>query len=347
MRDAAPEVKVVPLDGEERACEVAFEFEDVAWTPICESLLCELPDALVGVELGCVGRKPNEVQPVNPPAELSDQLALVRVTSVPEQEHVTSQMPEQVAQEGANLRLLDVLLVQLEVEVRTPPHRAERDRGDGRDPIAAIEVADDRRPAHRGPGLRDRRRQEEARFVGKDEVGTQPRGVFFSRGHSCRTKRRMAVSSRSRARLRGFWWLQPSRCISRPTWSRWYRTWNLRRMTSAIRAVVHSCVGYPDANAPARRIRSRTVQLAAPILGGLPGEDRTRRPFVPPALLISRHRITELAEQPIWRATSFSERPSSRSPNARRRRSSNSSAEPRSRIATSEGGLYHSLCRCR
>jgi hypothetical protein len=26
---------------------------------------------------GCVGRKPNEVQPVNPPAELSDQLALV------------------------------------------------------------------------------------------------------------------------------------------------------------------------------------------------------------------------------------------------------------------------------
>jgi hypothetical protein len=224
MRDAAPEVTVVPLDREERACEVAFEFEDVAWTPIRESLLCELPDALVGVELGCVGRKPNEVQPVNPPAELSDQLALVRVTSVPEQEHVTSQMAEQVAQEGANLRLLDVLLVQLEVEVRTPPHRAERDRGDGRDPIAAIEVADDRRPAHRGPGLRDRRRQEEARFVGKDEVGTQPRGVFFSRGHSCRTKRRMAVSSRSRARLRGFWWLQPSRCISRPTWSRWYRT---------------------------------------------------------------------------------------------------------------------------
>jgi hypothetical protein len=347
VRDAAPEVAVVSLDQEERVGEVTFELDDVAWTPIRESLLCELPDALVRVELGCIGWKPNEVQPANPSAELSDQVALVRVASVPEQEHVTSQMAEQVAQEAADLRLLDVLLVQLEVEVGSPQHRAERDRGDGRDPIATIEVADDRRPAHRSPGLRDRRRQEEARFVGEDEVGTQPRGVFFSLGHSCRTKRRMAVSSRSRARLRGFWWLQPSRCISRPTWSRWYRTWNLRRMTSAIRAVVHSCVGYPDANAPARRIRSRTLQLAAPSLGGLPGEDRTRRPLVPPAALISRHRITELAEQPIWRATSFNERPSSRSPNALRRRSSNSSAEPRSRIAPSELGSYHSLCRCR
>jgi hypothetical protein len=175
-------------------------------------------------------------------------------------------------------------------------------------------------------------------------VGTQPRGVFFSRGHSCRTKRRIALSSRSRARFCGFWWLHPSRCISRPTWSRWYRTRNLRRMTSAIRAVVHNCVGYPDAKAPARSTWSSNAHLAAPSFRGLPGEDRTRRPFKPPALLISRHRITELAEQPIWRPTSFSERPSSRNANARRRRSSNSSAEPRSRIAASECRAYHYLC---
>jgi hypothetical protein len=90
VRDAAPEVAVVPLDREERACEVAFEVEDVAWAPIRESFLCELPDAFVRVELGCVGGEPNEVQPVNPAAELSDELALVRVTSVPEQEHVAS-----------------------------------------------------------------------------------------------------------------------------------------------------------------------------------------------------------------------------------------------------------------
>jgi hypothetical protein len=347
VSDAAPEVAVVPLDRPEGAGEALLELEDVARAPVRESRLCELPDALVGVELRCVGRKPNEVEAVNPPAELSDQLALVRATSVPEQEHVTPQVAEQVAEEAANLRLLDVLVVQLEVQVGALAKGAERNRGDRGDAVAAIEVTHDRRSAHGGPGLRDRRRQEEARFVGEDEVGTQPRGVFFSRGHSCRTNRRMAASSRSSARFRGFWWLHPSRCISRPTWSRWYRTWNLRRITSAIRAVVHSCVGYPDANAPARRIRSSNVQLAAPSLGGLPGEDRTRRPFAPPARRISRHRITELAEQPIWRATSFSERPSSRSPNARRRRSSNNSAEPRSRIVASGVGLYHSLCRCR
>jgi hypothetical protein len=224
VRDAASEVAVVPADRLERARERAFELENVAGTTVREGRFRELPDTLVRVELGCVGRKPDQVQPVDAVAQGPDQVALVGVASVPEQEHVTAEMPEQVTKEEAYLRLLDVLEMQLEVEVEAPPDGADRDGRDGRDPIAAIEVTDNGRLADRRPCLRDRWRQEEAGFVGKNEVGTQPRGVFFSRGHSSRTNRRMAVSSRSMARFCGFWWLHPSRCIRRPTWSRWYRT---------------------------------------------------------------------------------------------------------------------------
>lgn len=164
-------------------------------------------------------------------------------------------MAEQVAEEDEDLRLLDVLETQLEAEVGLPPHGADRDGGDGRDPIAAIEMVNDRRLSHRSPGLCGGGHQ--AGFVG------------------------------------------------------------------------------------------RKAQPAAPSSGGLPGENRIRRPFVPPALLIPRLRITELAEQPTRLATSFSERPSSRGANARRRRSYGSSSEPPSRIAASRLESHHSLCSFR
>ncbi len=68
----------------------------------------------------------------------------------------------------------------------------------------------DRGLTHRAPGLPDRRDQEEARFVGKDEMGAQPCGVFFTRGQPARFQAAMAASSRSTARRSGVWGLQPS-----------------------------------------------------------------------------------------------------------------------------------------
>ena len=145
------------------------------------------------------------MKPPDPMAKLLDQLASVRLAAVPEQKHVASQMPEQVTQEGADLGLLDVLRVQLEVEVQPATFRAHRDGGDSGDAVPTIEMTDDRRLADRSPGLGDRGRQQEARFVGEDEVGTQPRCVFFSRGHSSPTNRPIRFSSCSSARFFGFW----------------------------------------------------------------------------------------------------------------------------------------------
>ena len=109
-----------------------------------------------------------------------------------------------MAQEVAGLLLSDVLEMELEVEVEALSTRTDADRRDGGHAIVPIEMPDDGSLAHRRPGLGDRRCQEEARFIGKDEVGTQPSGVFFTRGQSFRTKRRITPSSRSKARFWGF-----------------------------------------------------------------------------------------------------------------------------------------------
>jgi hypothetical protein len=70
-------------------------------------------------------------------------------------------------------------------------------------------VAQQRCVAARRPGAEHGGREHEARFVYEDEVGPQPKGVFFTRGQVFRFQRAIAGSSRSRARRSGFWQLQP------------------------------------------------------------------------------------------------------------------------------------------
>jgi hypothetical protein len=137
-------------------------------------------------------------------SEVSDESAGVGWAPVPEQVDVATQVPQEMAQEVEGLLLSYVLEVELEEEVEVVAVRAEADRRDRGDTIAPVEVMHDRSLAHRCPSPGDRRCQEEARFVGKDEVGTQPSGVFFTRGQSFSTKRRIAPSSRSKARFWGF-----------------------------------------------------------------------------------------------------------------------------------------------
>jgi hypothetical protein len=67
-----------------------------------------------------------------------------------------------------------------------------------------------RRPPARRPSGANGRARGEARFVHKAQPGLQFLRVFFTCGQRLCTQRRMSTSSRSRARRRGRWRLQPS-----------------------------------------------------------------------------------------------------------------------------------------
>ena len=124
---------------------------------------------------------------------------------------------QQVAKERCNFFALNIILVELAVESTMEPFRADGNTGDSRDPVMTVPMKHDRCLSHRTPGLTDRRDQEEARFVDKDEMGFQPCGVFFTRGQTDRFHSSIATSSRSTARRSGFWWLHPIWCRSLPT----------------------------------------------------------------------------------------------------------------------------------
>ncbi len=138
------------------------------------------------------------------PAQLADGLSTVDATVVPHDNDVASEVSKKVPKKDADFVLLDVLGMQVEVQPEAATVRTDRHRGNGRDAIATVVMPEDRCLASRCPGAAHARDQEEACFIEEDDVGTQPRGVFFTRAHSFFFQYSIFCSSRSRARRSGF-----------------------------------------------------------------------------------------------------------------------------------------------
>lgn len=235
---------------------------------------------------------------------------------------------QKVTEELTNFSMADIAGEKPEIEPDTLTAVAYRDARYDRDLISAISVTNDWRLATGSPRTNNVGNQQKSGFVAEDDMGAQPRGVFFILGHSAFFQCLMASSSRSSARRSDFWWLHPIECISRPMWSRWYLTRNSASITSTRRAVVHNSVAYPYAIAPLSNSFISRRRFSFESFQGRPGENRTSNAFAPLRLRASRQRITELGAQFIMRPTSFMVRPSSRSVRARRLRSCMRSAEP-------------------
>ena len=182
-----------------------MEFVKIVRPTLGEPALGVGPHLFIGIELGSVGGKRFQMEAREPPAHLAHALALVDAGVVPEQNHVAAKVVQQVFEKRAHLVVPDVVGVALEVEADVPALGRDRDSGDDRDSISSIAMAHDGGLASRRPGLAQHRDQEEPRLVDEDDVGAQPCGFFFTRGHSRSRQRAIASSSRSSARRSGFW----------------------------------------------------------------------------------------------------------------------------------------------
>ena len=333
MCDAGPQSQWRAAQPAEDVGEVSLQFGDAIRAGVGERPLRQVPHAFVGVEFGSIGREPLQAKPWEPAAEVSKGVPFVDPAVVPQDDDVASQVAQEVPEELARLSMPNVLLrVELEVQPEAAPPWTHRHSGDDRNLVAAVEMAMDRGLAARRPRSVHAGYEQEARLVYEDEMGAQPLGVFFTRGQSFFLQHAMASSSRSTARRSGFWWLQFIRCINRAMWLRWKRTSKRFSTTSAIRCVVQRSVRYPLAIAPRSKIRTSRRSWVAVNCLGRPGDTRTRRASSPRRRHAFRQRITELAAQPIRRATSLNDKASDNSFRARRRRSERKSAEPFKRI---------------
>ena len=203
-----------PLKGFE---EVDVQLLDVVGTTVGEARFGQAPDAFVGVEFRSVGGQRDQMEASEPAAHLTNGVPAVDGGVIPDDGHGAPEMMEQVTEEVTDSEPVDVLAVEAVIETHTVPHGTDREARDDRDAVATVAVTHHRGAASRCPGLEQGGNQLEAALIDENEVGAQPLGVFFTSGHTSRFHRSMASSSRSTARRWGFWQLQPSECISRPT----------------------------------------------------------------------------------------------------------------------------------
>lgn len=198
-----------------------FKLGDVIGSAVGQQPFRQVPDSFVRIELGSVGRERLEPKPGEAMTQVPNGGSFVGSTVIPEDDDNIPQVVEQVTKELTDLRVFDVLLG-MEVIVQSKPisPRAHRDARDHRDFVPTIKMAVDGCQSARRPGSVDAGHQEKSTLVYEDEMGAQPRCVFFTRGHSFFFQRSIASSSRSRARRSGFWWLHFRRCMRRATWLR-------------------------------------------------------------------------------------------------------------------------------
>lgn len=157
------------------------------------------------------------MQPRGPGEEVLHRFAAMDGAVVQQNDQLAADLAQQMAEERQHVCSLNVVLIQVAVQRTLDALGAHGDAGDGGDPVVTIPIPQEGGLPHRAPRFSDRGDQEEAGFVDKDEMGCQPRGVFCTRGPTVRFHAAMAVSSRSTARLSGFWWLHPIVCRSLPT----------------------------------------------------------------------------------------------------------------------------------
>ena len=154
-------------------------------------------------------------------AELLERFTLMGGGVIQEDNDGAAQVPQQGTQKCTDFLLTDILGEKKIVETQAVPLGADRNTGDHRNFVpSSLAMPMDGGFPLRGPSPDHRGNQEEARFVGEDDVGAQPRSVFFTRGHSFFFQRSISASLRSKARRSGFWGLQRKLCINRPTWAR-------------------------------------------------------------------------------------------------------------------------------
>lgn len=148
-----------------------------------------------------------------------DRFADMGCQPVPDQDNGHPQCTAQLLQKRNNAFTVEARIgLYGEVGMHAPTagrnHQRANDRELASRATALRELG--RMPARR-PAAAHQRGHQKARLVYEDDRRGAAVGVFFTRGHSSRTQRRISRSSRSAARRAGFCGDQPKSCNKRPT----------------------------------------------------------------------------------------------------------------------------------
>jgi hypothetical protein len=257
------------------------------------------PQLFNRIQFGCISGERLQCQTTLLTShELTHHLTSMRGRAVPDHQDFAWDVPQQVGQELHHLGAADGPRKQSEIEV--PP----RDSRHGRQQVPVEMVWQHRSLPLRRPGPATVRPLAQSAFVDEDDGLALPSGVFFNSGQRRFFQRRMACSSRSKARPTGRWQLQPSCFNSRQTWVTVYRTPHSCSIKCATRWLVHRLVAYPRTSGPSLSPCSIRFRSVADNFGLRPARPALFNPARPASSSCRAQRLTDWRWTPTRRATS-------------------------------------------
>ena len=183
-------------------------------------LLEPTPEVFHGVEIRSIGGKEVLLKPWRIAEKRPSLFGPVWQETVPEDDGRGLEMAGKLVEKAAYVNGVEVgIRKETEEKAYTIFLRRHEQGRYGRNlSVGAGSLRQNRRIPARCPASPDQGRHEQTAFVYKDDGGSEPCGFFLMRGQSSFLQRLISFSSRSLARRRGLWGVQPSECRSLLTW---------------------------------------------------------------------------------------------------------------------------------
>lgn len=115
----------------DRSVHVTSEMAQALGRRIGQGPLGLSPNEFIGIEFRSVGREAVDAQAGMPPDEILNASAPVDGTAVPEQDHGSAQVPQEMAEEADHFQPRDVGAVESRIEAHSSAGGGDRKGGDG------------------------------------------------------------------------------------------------------------------------------------------------------------------------------------------------------------------------
>jgi len=143
-------------------------------TAVGQDALEVVPDAFIGVQFGSIRGEGHQVQAPRADEQILDRIGSMDLGIVQQDNQMTTDLTQEMAQESLDLFALDVVLIQQAIERAMQALGADGNAGDRGDSVVAVAVTHHRSLPHRAPCFPYGGDQEEPGFVDEDDVGRQP-----------------------------------------------------------------------------------------------------------------------------------------------------------------------------
>lgn len=137
------------------------------------------PGHFHGIEIRSVRWQPLDHDPATLSKPGFDLLCPMWLSAVPDESESLRQMSPQPLKESKHFCAADVVGILSPVKTKSPSTRCDRNRANGREPIAAIPLAQNWRLPSRCPRAPNHRLEHKAALIEKDHGSTGSSGVFL------------------------------------------------------------------------------------------------------------------------------------------------------------------------